>query len=155
MDSNHRPRAYQARALTCWAMSPFVSQACRQLSSLPFPLSRLAGNQFPPRDARFRFASWWRWWDSNPWPPACRAGALPAELHPHISERFRSPSEKFRFSSKAHFLQKTSFPLCPFPLSIRNGHWKLNNAERLKPYSFLGFLYFRIRAVPWHSPRSP
>ena len=22
MDSNHRPRAYQARALTCWAMSP-------------------------------------------------------------------------------------------------------------------------------------
>ena len=26
---------------------------------------------------------WWRWWDSNPWPPACRAGALPAELHPH------------------------------------------------------------------------
>ena len=27
---------------------------------------------------------WWRWWDSNPWPPACRAGALPAELHPHI-----------------------------------------------------------------------
>ena len=29
-------------------------------------------------------SSWWRWWDSNPWPPACRAGALPAELHPHI-----------------------------------------------------------------------
>ena len=26
---------------------------------------------------------WWRWWDSNPWPPACRAGALPAERHPH------------------------------------------------------------------------
>ena len=25
----------------------------------------------------------WRWWDSNPWPPACRAGALPTELHPH------------------------------------------------------------------------
>ena len=30
------------------------------------------------------FIPWWRWWDSNPWPPACRAGALPAELHPHI-----------------------------------------------------------------------
>ena len=27
---------------------------------------------------------WWRWWDSNPWPPACRAGALPTELHPHF-----------------------------------------------------------------------
>ena len=31
----------------------------------------------------FGFTWWWRWWDSNPWPPACRAGALPAELHPH------------------------------------------------------------------------
>ena len=30
---------------------------------------------------------WWRWWDSNPWPPACRAGALPAELHPHRVSR--------------------------------------------------------------------
>ena len=29
------------------------------------------------------YVPWWRWWDSNPWPPACRAGALPAELHPH------------------------------------------------------------------------
>ena len=31
------------------------------------------------------YVPWWRWWDSNPWPPACRAGALPAELHPHFS----------------------------------------------------------------------
>ena len=30
------------------------------------------------------FNRWWRWRDSNPWPPACRAGALPTELHPHI-----------------------------------------------------------------------
>ena len=27
---------------------------------------------------------WWRWGDSNSWPPACKAGALPTELHPHI-----------------------------------------------------------------------
>ena len=26
----------------------------------------------------------WRWRDSNSWPPACKAGALPTELHPHI-----------------------------------------------------------------------
>ena len=36
---------------------------------------------------RFLFSQlsllWWRWRESNPWPPACRAGALPAELHPH------------------------------------------------------------------------
>ena len=50
VDSNHRPRAYQARALTTWAMSP----------------------------------NWWRWGGSNSWPPACKAGALPAELHPHM-----------------------------------------------------------------------
>ncbi len=25
---------------------------------------------------------WWRWTGSNRWPPACKAGALPAELHP-------------------------------------------------------------------------
>ena len=26
----------------------------------------------------------WRWWDSNSWPPACKAGALPTELHPQM-----------------------------------------------------------------------
>ena len=25
---------------------------------------------------------WWRWTGSNRWPPACKAGALPTELHP-------------------------------------------------------------------------
>ena len=64
MDSNHRPRAYQARALTTWATN-------RSQVSFPY---------HPPM---FPFG-WWRWWDSNPWPPACRAGALPAELHPHF-----------------------------------------------------------------------
>ena len=56
--SNHRPLAYQASALACWAMSPF--------SVLPNWFSH----------------PWWRWRDSNSWPPACRAGALPTELHP-------------------------------------------------------------------------
>ena len=27
---------------------------------------------------------WWRIRGSNPWPPACKAGALPAELIPHM-----------------------------------------------------------------------
>ena len=60
MDSNHRPHAYQACALTTWATDRYLTW-WYQFSS-----------------------SWWRWWDSNPWPPACRAGALPAELHPHM-----------------------------------------------------------------------
>ena len=35
---------------------------------------------------------WWRLAGSNRWPPACKAGALPAELNPHIqSSLFRFP----------------------------------------------------------------
>ena len=29
----------------------------------------------------------WRWRDSNSWPPACKAGALPTELHPQLYVR--------------------------------------------------------------------
>ena len=29
---------------------------------------------------------WWRWGESNSWPPACKAGALPAELHPRFEQ---------------------------------------------------------------------
>ena len=38
---------------------------------------------FNPQCFALSLENWWRWWESNPWPPACRAGALPAELHPH------------------------------------------------------------------------
>ena len=34
VDSNHRPRAYQARALTTWAMSPFSFQCISSLSPI-------------------------------------------------------------------------------------------------------------------------
>ena len=46
---------------------------------------------------------WWRWWGSNPWPPACRAGALPAELHPHngYSVSFRSLKIEQQFEKDA------------------------------------------------------
>ena len=33
---------------------------------------------------------WWRLAGSNRWPPACKAGALPAELNPHIFHQFSS-----------------------------------------------------------------
>ena len=66
MDSNHRPHAYQACALTTWAMRPFFFK--------------------------------WRWGESNSWPPACKAGALPAELHPH-GAFFKAFSIVFSFSS--------------------------------------------------------
>ena len=38
------------------------------------------------------FEKWWRLAGSNRWPPACKAGALPAELNPHI---FPCPFEKW------------------------------------------------------------
>ena len=63
VDSNHRPHAYQACALTTWAMRPFSQYLGCSLS--------------------FSHVLWWRWGGSNSWPPACKAGALPAELHPH------------------------------------------------------------------------
>ena len=68
VDSNHRPHAYQACALTTWAMRPFGFQC------LFVPLCSLP---------KVSFERWWRWGGSNSWPPACKAGALPAELHPH------------------------------------------------------------------------
>ena len=94
VDSNHRPRAYQARALTTWAMSHhFFGEPPMAYFRVRSPLSLLFSRQYShsfkdPWDfslwLRIRMR-WWRWWDSNPWPPACRAGALPAELHPHRS----------------------------------------------------------------------
>ena len=68
VDSNHRPHAYQACALTTWAMRPFGFQC------LFVPLCSLL---------KVSLERWWRWGGSNSWPPACKAGALPAELHPH------------------------------------------------------------------------
>ena len=80
VDSNHRPHAYQACALTTWAMRPFdylgfCSTSITLLTYLPI--------------------CWWRWGGSNSWPPACKAGALPAELHPHFSG-FRIATSSFQ-----------------------------------------------------------
>ena len=56
-------------------------------SRFELPTSRLSGARSnhlsyePIVLSRF----WWRWRDSNPRPPACKAGALPTELHPHIA----------------------------------------------------------------------
>ena len=67
-DSNLRPYAYQAYALTTWATSPCVKRRRNVLFLRP----------------------WWRWGGSNSWPPACKAGALPAELHPRIRTGYRN-----------------------------------------------------------------
>ena len=99
MDSNHRPRAYQARALATWATDRFFTHWLYDSSLLDDrrdsePITRLrrvVGLLATFVYAIFQidgccrcFEKWWRWRDSNPWPPACRAGALPTELHPHL-----------------------------------------------------------------------
>ena len=97
VDSNHRPRAYQARALTSWAMSPCGGRTAN-IVALSAEIVRDPSRVELVRPYFTSFAwvtaLWvshsdlsvlrWRWWDSNPWPPACRAGALPTELHPHM-----------------------------------------------------------------------
>ena len=42
------------------------------------------------RYSSFTLSGWWRIRGSNPWPPACKAGALPAELIPHKTHSARS-----------------------------------------------------------------
>ena len=64
VDSNHRPHDYQSCALASWAIGP---------SLWPSGLFK-----------------WWRLAGSNRWPPACKAGALPAELNPHIQSSLLS-----------------------------------------------------------------
>ena len=91
MDSNHRPHAYQACALTTWAMSPFIQL---RVSTKPF---------------------WWRWTGSNRWPPACKAGALPAELHPQTG--FLGPSKlSLVWTSKIKQRLDSRNPFRPFGL---------------------------------------
>ena len=65
------------------------------LSGLEPPTSRLSGvrsNRLSYKPIWFSwcahsFPLWWRWGGSNSWPPACKAGALPAELHPHLGSK--------------------------------------------------------------------
>ena len=76
------------------------------LDGLEPSTSRLSG----ARSNHLSYRPWWRWWDSNPWPPACRAGALPTELHPHgyILLGLISP---WKLNNKLLFLLPNS--LCP------------------------------------------
>ena len=93
MDSNHRPHAYQACALTTWAMRPFFFK--------------------------------WRWGESNSWPPACNAGALPAELHPRL----------LQVSSKLNNTHLTlSFPLLTLGLRTLIKYSVLLRKEVIQPH---------------------
>ena len=62
---------------------------------------------------------WWRWGGSNSWPPACKAGALPAELHPHlkvVTSHFAGRRQNFLLSFP--FLKVQGFA----PSKLNNDH---------------------------------
>ena len=63
---------------------------------------------------------WWRWRESNPWPPACRAGALPAELHPRLGFLRNDPQ---KLNSKSEF--------CKYRILSSNGFCLFPNTEDL------------------------
>ena len=144
VDSNHRPHAYQACALTTWATSPsfqtrswhcaigqisfsrvnalktfrFPDALCQSLRYLWFVGSSVPRNRFTLKGfvfwMRLSFSlaaltfvvaqelkaqarqNWWRYAGSNRRPPACKAGALPAELYPHIFWRSKTLKIKQR-----------------------------------------------------------
>ena len=122
MDSNHRPHAYQACALTTWAMRPF----------------------------------WWRWGGSNSWPPACKAGALPAELHPRCSLRHSQNWTILFFTSSCWLFQRTAL-FVHFSLerrwssrTFRYGYLVTTSPQSSIPPStaFSLMLNYRLRVLP-------
>ena len=109
VDSNHRPCAYQAHALTTWAMSPYTRSSTYpfRYASDSIHLYQFYSSYWLRPAVAFRLGG-----DDGARtrePPACKAGALPTELHPHVSP----PS---RFSQKP---------------------WKLNNELTWTLFSFL------------------
>ena len=53
--------------------------------------------------------NWWRWTDSNRWPPACKAGALPAELHPlKFKPETRNKTDHFGFRNSGFGFHRVS-----------------------------------------------
>ena len=92
VDSNHRPRAYQARALTTWAMSPFSFSRC-----LSFSLALLFA----------RFFELVEMMGFEPMTPCLQGRCSPNWATPPCgseewivnSEKWRVSVEKLRFSS--------------------------------------------------------
>ena len=110
--------------LTCMQFSrynPGLYYLCPMgLSGLEPPTSRLSGvrsNQLSykpileyliPYRSIHSVASEWRWRDSNSRPPACKAGALPTELYPHIYFCF---AQLFLLSSGLKWTRTTDLTL--------------------------------------------
>ena len=58
---------------------------CRDFSRINPAITIAKSHGQSPNHAGEKLLNWWRWRESNPRHPACKAGALPIELHPLIN----------------------------------------------------------------------
>ena len=83
--------------------------------------------------ASVSFFIWWRVPGSNRWPPACKAGALPAELTPHMKKWWA----KMDSNHRPHDYQScalASWAIGPYPFQLPllgTVPSKLNNVKTL------------------------
>ena len=86
---------------------------------------------------------WWRWGGSNSWPPACKAGALPAELHPHVRVSLGFSSFFCRHSFSLSILKieqcflSTCSPLLTEALNFRSCSLERRWSSRTFRYGYL------------------
>ena len=85
-DSNLRPDGYEPSALTNWAKGPLIMVAAEGIEPPTLRVWTVRSSQLSYTARIFRIicneVNWWSLAGSNRWPPACKAGALPAELRP-------------------------------------------------------------------------
>ena len=122
--------------------SPRLFAACHVLLRLsvprhsPYALGRLTRNIFLFNCQ----VSWWRWGDSNSWPPACKAGALPTELHP---QKFYDSTNFWGFCVPLFLLYYPSYllllvSLTAFGLNFKNLKKNMNqkNSDKTKNFNW-------------------
>ena len=78
---DQHPNCLLPKQLGCWTLTSPFSKALSMCDKL---LSRYLASTscFDIFSFDTFLKDWWRWQDSNPLPTACKAAALPAELHP-------------------------------------------------------------------------
>ena len=116
VDSNHRPHDYQSCALASWAIGPFLWP-----SGWSSSLWKLFLESFLCLLSFSKESKWWRLAGSNRWPPACKAGALPAELNPHLDAP-STPSKLNNVNSQALRLQLRCIRQCASHPVLTLGH---------------------------------
>jgi hypothetical protein len=74
----------------------------RKKPKLDFPITNNPNHAEASRTRRSLHPQWWRWTESNRRPPACKAGALPIELHPQSCGRKRpDPNPRHKITARS------------------------------------------------------